>query len=365
MSWPTPEHSKTKINKAGVTLTRFYSGTYFPEDTVEIRRAFRIVDNYRSCHGYPINTFNSTLRQKLKLIDTNALVAQRLKRMPSIVSKLQRFKSMKLARMQDVGGLRAVVTTLKKVKTLEENYGNTYFQHKLINKKDYIESPKPSGYRSVHLVYRYKNDRAPAYNGLCVELQIRTKLQHAWATAVETMGTFLDHALKSSEGPENWLNFFSLAGSAFAYYERTKPVPGYEHLGEMKTYLETLLHSKELEVHNRLKAFTIAAEQIHSDRKQGSYHLIILDLEKMTVGIQTYPNSALVQANYDYTKLEKRISDGEKLQAVLVSAGPIEQLRRAYPNYFLDTKEFIKILKRIENRIVKKYLPRSGIKNRP
>ena len=80
--------------------------------------------------------------------------------------------------------------------------------HELHTSRDYIQHPKPSGYRSIHLVYKYKNPISPEYNGLFVELQIRTRLQLAWATAVETMGTYLGHALKSSEGPERWLDFF-------------------------------------------------------------------------------------------------------------------------------------------------------------
>ncbi|UJB70634.1 hypothetical protein HRE53_06030 [Acaryochloris sp. 'Moss Beach'] len=50
------------------------------------------------------------------------------------------------------------------------------------------------------------------------------------------MGTFLNHALKSNEGPEEWLDFFALTGSAFAHYEDCNAVPGYEELQEQETY---------------------------------------------------------------------------------------------------------------------------------
>jgi ppGpp synthetase/RelA/SpoT-type nucleotidyltranferase len=36
---------------------------------------------------------------------------------------------------------------------------------------DYIRQPKISGYRGVHLVYRYLRDRQETYNGLSVEVQ--------------------------------------------------------------------------------------------------------------------------------------------------------------------------------------------------
>ena len=51
-------------------------------------------------------------------------------------------------------------------------------------------------------VLRYKNKLVPHHDDLRIEMQIRTKLQHIWATAVETMGTFLGQALKSRQGDQ-------------------------------------------------------------------------------------------------------------------------------------------------------------------
>jgi len=76
---------------------------------------------------------------------------------------------MKLARMQDIGGLRAVVDTVVQVRQLHELYTDGSLTHELIDTDDYIESPKPSGYRSLHLIYKYNNPSAIAYNGLCIE----------------------------------------------------------------------------------------------------------------------------------------------------------------------------------------------------
>jgi len=313
----------------------------------DILRALSILNNWRSCHGYPINTFQATLRNKLKSIDSTALVAQRLKRLPSIILKLKRYKTMQLARMQDIGGLRAVVSSLKKVRELEINYKASRFKHELCGFYDYINNPKPSGYRSIHLVYKNRNPIIPEYDGLYIELQIRTRLQHAWATAVETMGTYLDYALKSSEGPEEWLNFFSLVGSAFAYLENTPPVPGHDTLSKESTFYSVIEKMHSLEVKDKLMAFSVATQHVQTDRKKGSYHLIILDFERRRVRIKTYTKDNLTQASKDYGKIEREISEGKHLQAVLVSAGSIKSLRQAYPNYFLDTQAFIKQLDRV------------------
>lgn len=343
MAWPIPQFTKAQVNKAGKIL----AGNNVFDDELKIW-AINVVDNWRSSHGYPINTFQATLRHKLKSVDPNAIVAQRLKRMFSIVGKLRRFDKMKLARMQDIGGLRAVVSNLAKVRILENDYRTSNFNHDLVASYDYINNPKSSGYRGVHLVYRYKNHRVPEYDGLLLELQIRTELQHAWATAVETMGTFLNHSLKSSEGPEVWLNFFSLTGSAFAHLEKTTPVPGYEELTVKETFISVVDKIKQLQVKDRLQAFSIAAKRIHIDRKPGSYHLVVLNTAEKTVEVRSYSSANLSKAGQDYTDIEKRISEGAPLQAVLVSAGNIENLRRAYPNYFLDTHKFIQQISRIE-----------------
>jgi ppGpp synthetase/RelA/SpoT-type nucleotidyltranferase len=101
--------------------------------------------------------------------------------------------------MQDIGGLRAVVREVDYVYKLRDLLLKGRFLHKLVREDDYIRKPKASGYRSLHLVYRYANKYAPEYTGLQIEIQLRTELQHIWATAVETMGIILKQSLKSDE----------------------------------------------------------------------------------------------------------------------------------------------------------------------
>src|SRR5687767_5041870 len=99
MGFPLPCYSRNQVNKAGSIFT---DPGKMPLDREQLLWAFDVVTNWRSCHGYPINTFQATLRQKLSSVDANAIVAQRLKRMPSIIGKLHRYKNMQLARMQDI-----------------------------------------------------------------------------------------------------------------------------------------------------------------------------------------------------------------------------------------------------------------------
>ena len=105
------------------------------------------------------------------------------------------------------------ITALKRLHRL---YQRTQFKHRLVHFDDYVGCPRESGYRSIHLVYRYRSDKNPAHNDLKIEMQLAApRLQHAWATAVETVGTFKGQFLKSGLGDMEWLRFFALTGSAY------------------------------------------------------------------------------------------------------------------------------------------------------
>lgn len=360
MAFAEPKYSKTQVNKAGDILASPGSYSVFDEQWAD-----DVLTNWRACHGYPINTFQATLRQKQKSIDRDAIVAQRLKRAPSIILKLRRFDGMQLARMQDIGGLRAVVGSVARIRRLEAAYRSAHFKHVLSSSKNYIDDPKRDGYRSIHLIYRYENDLAPAYTGLSLELQLRTRLQHAWATAVETMGTFLGQALKSGQGEAEWRGFFAIAGAALAIVEGTAAVPGFETHSREAVFSELASAERNLRVLEKLSGFAIAADRITTQRGQGAYHLIVLDSGKRTVSIQPYPVARLEQANIDYAAIEQRTKSGEPVEAVLVSAGPIDTLRKAYPNYFLDTQEFVdqirKVIAQVASGGAHKPLQRSGV----
>ena len=180
-----------------------------------------VLNTWRAKHSFLINTFQATLRHRLSSIDSTALVAPRLMRSSSIISKLKRLDGMKLARMQGIGGVRGVPSRLNQVndvRALYEEVGR--FDHELVALTDCIHNPKVDGYRSLHFGFRYQNQLEPEHNGLFVELQLRTKLQHAWATAVETIGTFLGQGLTARQGESHGLRFFDLVSFAFAPIEK-------------------------------------------------------------------------------------------------------------------------------------------------
>lgn len=341
MAFVTPNYSRGQVNAAGELLSRSPVG---PEDFTsyeKIDHAVDVFNNWRAAHLYPINTFQATLRNRLKRVDKKALVGQRLKRSPSILAKLRKTEGMQLARMQDIGGLRAVVSSIDKVRQLEKLYRAGGLQHDLASSKDYINEPKADGYRSVHLVFKYKNAKAPRYDGLRLELQIRTRRQHEWATAVETASTFLRQSLKAGQGDDAWKEFFVTCSAAICNIEEQPLPPGFQGTAHRDVVALMKVAEARLSALSRLRGFSIAAEGIHRAKGQGRYHLVELNTEKLTVNITPYPTARLSEAEAAYARAEKRAQDGEPIDVVLVAAGSIEKMKRAYPNYFLDTQGFV------------------------
>jgi hypothetical protein len=348
MAWATPQFKKVQVNRAGEMLVRGKREDYAgPLDYIEAYyEALEIVNNWRSSHSFPLNTFMVGLKRRTKNIDPQCITAQRIKRMSSIEDKLNRFETMTLSQMQDIGGCRAIMASVTFVSKLVEDYRNSDLKHILHQCDDYISAPKTSGYRGVHLIYRYNSDRKQTYNSLKVEMQIRTHLQHAWATAVETVGTLQRQALKSSQGDADLLRFFALASSAFAFREGTIPVPETpKSYGEMVRELREYVD--KLDLINRLRAYGLAMKFLSNPqhgRSDNHFFLLELNLTQRSVEVTTFKKGESSEAAAKYLEVEKKMKSGSGSEAVLVSVDSLDAVRKAYPNYFLDTHVFMNLI---------------------
>lgn len=335
MAWAVPENSKSEVDRAGRILVT-------PESTFDqVQHALSVVNNWRSSHSFPLNTFQVTLRARARQLDSEALIAQRIKRMSSIEAKLSRFPTMKASQMQDIGGCRAVMRNVSLVREMVTSYEKSSIKHKLLRHDDYLTNPKESGYRGVHLIYRYYSDRSNDYNGLLIEVQLRSLLQHAWATAVETVGTFLKQSLKSSQGHEEWLRFFVVMSSVLALREKTNVVPGTSP-SRKELIKELRKLARTLDVQRRLQAYGDTLRALEDPSvAHAQYFLMALDPRADTITIRGYTKSELDKATSQYLSVEKSLDESSGAEAVLVSVDSIAALKRAYPNYFLDTRAFL------------------------
>jgi ppGpp synthetase/RelA/SpoT-type nucleotidyltranferase len=340
MAWTKPEYPRSRVDAAGDVLI---SDSFDADRFIE---AIEIINNWRASHAYPLQSIKMTLIGRARKLDKTALVAQRTKRIPAITLKLRTNSTMKLSKMHDIGGCRAVLASVGHVERLIKAYAQATAKNprrggEFVRQYDYISNPKANGYRSVHLVYKYYSDsrKLRVYNGLRIEIQLRSRLQHAWATAVETVDFFTGQALKSNVGDAEWKRFFALVSGAFALIEKRSPVPGVP--SDEKILRSELLSRGSTEI-DLLSGFQAATEMI--DRKDGYFFLLELDSREMKIKVRSFKREELSVAQEKYVESEKINKDKAGMQTVLVSVGSFASLKKAYPNYFLDISEFLKHL---------------------
>jgi hypothetical protein len=339
--WVKCSYSRSEIDAAAAALVPWWKGEGKPEGLGE---KFMIVENWRTSHGLPLNVFQAALHQRTKRIGSGIIVAQRLKRFPSVINKLVREPSMRLSQMHDLGGCRAILPNMIGLNSLyrmfhgsdaiESGTGIRYY--------NYIEHPKEDGYRGIHIVGRYyaRSESRKAWNGHKIEIQLRTRLQHIFATAVETVTTFTRTPLKFGSGPPEWRRFFSLMGSALALREKTQPVAGTPK-NENELILELRETTKKLKVRQKLRGWTNVLKQLPTQNIiKFKWILLVLDLTENTIKVTGYMDRE--EASKTIAEIEQLKRDD--LDAVLVWVNHIRDLRAAYPNYYADTKEFITAL---------------------
>lgn len=338
--WKTPEYSKKQINEAGTAIRNFDSSTQ------EYADALKIVDNWRSAHAYPLHVFYMNLRGKAGN-RSDILVAERLKRLESIEKKLQREDGMQLYRMQDLGGCRMVLPTIDEVYAYSQKFQKSRIRHELKKVNDYIQNPKKSGYRSLHMIYRFQTDtkEKDVFNQsmMLIELQFRTHLQHIWATALETIGLFTNQALKAGQGNEEILRFFVVISSLFAIREGCPVVPGtVTDEAELISEIEEI--NDKHHVLDMLRAIrtVIDRDSEHVPDKRG-YYILELNYETHMLRRWFYKPSELEKANLVYDLLESNRAN-KPLDIVMVRAASYNTVKAAYPNYFLDIGEFINLV---------------------
>lgn len=250
--------------------------------------------------------------------------------------------------MQDIGGCRVVMQDVAKVTDLVNRFKKSRIKHDLFTTKDYIHSPKPTGYRCVHLVYRFESVSFSQYNGLRIEIQIRTKLQHLWATCVETVDTMTKRALKYNQGPQDWQRFFALMSGIIAAEEGTPLVLG---MPSSKTGLlkELLSLTRKLKVASSLSAFSLIVTETTKPKflRSSTYFLLEIDPERKKISITGFKKTELGDAFKAYSR--KELAQKGKSDIVLVSVNKISDLRKGYPNYYADTREFVNFLKKTLN----------------
>ena len=107
----------------------------------------------------------------------------------------------------------------------------------------------------------------------------------------------------------------------------------------------------KLSVFLKLESIVVSVDQMGA--RNSGYCVMELDASTRKLSLWNFRSNQVEMAEtfYKFRELENRTND--EIEVVLVSVNSLRQVQRAYPNYFLDCKDFIENLKEVCQRIKK------------
>lgn len=208
--WPA---SRRQIDLAGERLRDWWLDSRLSSDLVhtdpKLSTAANLALDFRAGFQLPVSKTAMGLRSFVSRESSRVIVSQRLKRMPTIMDKLGRYPNMKLSRMEDIGGCRALLPggaseIHRVVRRIRRNW-------QVARYRDYIAEPKATGYRAVHLIVNR--------DGRLIEIQLRSPAQQWWAAEVDRIASQLGAHIKDGDGPEALTRFLKLLADRVALKE--------------------------------------------------------------------------------------------------------------------------------------------------
>ena len=182
------------------------------------------VSEYRDARTPLLMRFTHDFKNKIER--EPFAIAGRVKRVTSIIRKCRRART-RISALEDLVGYRLIARDANSQKNI---YNNMSLWPNLVRVRDYTATPRPDGYRALHLVFQYTLDDG---SDARIEVQIRTIWQHIWANASEAFGL----AVKEGGGPSNIRNYLDQLSSTTSGYDLAGEVPDdWElRLGELET----------------------------------------------------------------------------------------------------------------------------------
>lgn len=159
------------------------------------RKPFDLLMSYYECAIMEVETKFRVLNHELSLeYDNNPIesIKTRVKSYDSILKKIRR-KNIPLnleaieENLKDIAGVRVICSFPDDIYKLAESFLKQD-DITLIERKDYIKNPKPSGYRSLHLIVQVPIFLQNEKKMVNVEVQFRTIAMDFWAS--------LDHKMR-------------------------------------------------------------------------------------------------------------------------------------------------------------------------
>ena len=340
--------SKTRVDRAGAALAR---GQYrSDEEYIELEDLF---DEYRKGHLQPLSETTLEIQGWLGDYGQPYYIAQRLKRKPQIVRKLNRL-SVRLSQLQDIGGSRIIVPKNEDVDSLvkflrDRVAAKNHFSIDRVT--DYRDRGRDrTGYRSLHFIL--------SRDGVSLELQIRSRVQHYWAESIERTSVIYGYHLKEEEGDAEVLKYFRCLSDAFYDLEAGREPPA-----ALKIEIDVLREKCERIIEQSPKANVfdsfvnegIIKPMTEKEAKGGGKGLnnwiIVFDWNTGSFVSWDIVGRSPTEAIEAYVKNEKTFPSSEGYEVVLIGSSEVATVRQTHSHYF-GIEAFNTILETLDSSIV-------------
>lgn len=305
-----------------------------PEDEIKF-------SEFRKGHDKILSNFRSRLNNQLcKEENKNVIFAQRLKKRETIINKLQdRHTEMDLLRMHDIAGMRLIfpnISLLQKFRnTFVASPGKKYIRTNELDKYNYIKNPrKITGYRGIHDIYEEKTEDSIKMH---MELQYRTKIQHAWSTTLEIWDSSFNRKAKFEHETIEVSSFFRYVSELFARkLERSSFMP---ELSDYELFKKIIYLDGKLGIIAKLRKVKKADYQLSPYNVENKYILLQKMIKEDVILNIKVTETQDINKNFDlYKDLERLYNDVVMVQV----KHPQKFLNKAYNNYYNDLSEFFR-----------------------
>lgn len=167
-----PEYSRSKIEAAGKALAGKLT------DIDEAVGIFRIAHNWRDAHVFPMRRIRFELTGVIRKAKATGITAARIKRMKSIRKKLQA-SPLTLYQIQDIGGCRAIVSTIDELRNVAFRYSDGYSKYAVIRHWPYVTTRNEA---DIEVTMWCSNSPAEVTRKFTIGRELRFKYERGFST---------------------------------------------------------------------------------------------------------------------------------------------------------------------------------------
>ena len=338
--------TKSKIDRAGVALAK--ESFRDAEEMLELESVF---DEYRKAHLEPLSETTLELQAWLNESRADYYIAQRLKRKPQIVRKLNRL-SVRLTQLQDIGGCRIILEKNQDVdQVLAQLKSKVEAMRDLAITRvtDYREKGRDiTGYRAVHVLLE-RNKRK-------LELQLRSRIQHYWAESIERTSVIYGRHLKEGEGDPTVISYFQNLSDAFYEIEsgRAPSARACIEIDSLKQQTEELMRATgSTKVFDSFVNEDIIKTLVETERRNPNpinNWIIVFDWNSGEFVSWDIVGRSPDEAIEAYVRYEKNFPAESNFEVVLIGSSRVATVRKTHSHYF-GIDNYGRILESLEDSI--------------